>query len=129
MTYLAAKGAESYASVAERFKVGQASVSRWLRRLRETGSVAPKPMGGDRRSSPATDAAMALLDVMIRDDPSWTTTELSVEIDYALGLDMSRTTVGRMLHKLRFSHKRGVSRPPAAWRPDVVARRAAFAPR
>jgi len=125
-TYITAKGAESYESVAERFKVGVASVSRWLRLHRETGSVAPKPMGGDRRSAPIAEEATAMLDVMIRDDPTWTTSELSVELGHALGIELSRTTVGRMLYILGFSYKRGVSRPPAAWRPEVITRRETF---
>jgi putative transposase len=41
----------SYEATAELFGVGRASVSRLLRRDRETGDVLPKKRGGDRRRS------------------------------------------------------------------------------
>lgn len=40
---------ETYEATAEMFKVGRASVSRLLRRDRETGDVLPKKRGGDLR--------------------------------------------------------------------------------
>lgn len=39
----------SYEETAELFGVGRATVSRLLRRYRETGDVQPKPVGGNRR--------------------------------------------------------------------------------
>ena len=36
--------------VAERFGVSRASVSRWSQQQQREGHVAPKPLGGDRRS-------------------------------------------------------------------------------
>ena len=39
----------SYEATAEMFSVGRATVSRLLRRDRETGDVQPKPRGGDLR--------------------------------------------------------------------------------
>jgi transposase len=42
---------ETYEETAEMFKVGRASVSRLLRRDRETGDVLAKPRGGDLRRS------------------------------------------------------------------------------
>lgn len=41
--------ASTYEEAAELFDVGRATVSRVLRRYRETGDVYPKPRGGDRR--------------------------------------------------------------------------------
>ncbi|MEL6196165.1 MAG: helix-turn-helix domain-containing protein [Myxococcota bacterium] len=38
---------KTYASTAEMFGVGEATVSRLLRRYRETGDVKPKPTGGN----------------------------------------------------------------------------------
>lgn len=39
-------GSESFEEVAKRFKVGEASVSRWVQQFRKTWSVEPKPHGG-----------------------------------------------------------------------------------
>jgi transposase len=46
----------SYRELAERFGVGEASISRWLRLHRSSGSVKPRPMGGNHRA-PTIDAA------------------------------------------------------------------------
>jgi transposase len=39
-------GDETFSEVGERFKVGEASVSRWVQQFRKTWSVEPKPHGG-----------------------------------------------------------------------------------
>jgi transposase len=39
-------GDESFVEVGVRFKVGEASVSRWVQQFRKTGSVEAKPHGG-----------------------------------------------------------------------------------
>ena len=46
----AIEGGQSRRQTASLFGVGISTVIRWVRRLRETGSVAAKPMGGDHRS-------------------------------------------------------------------------------
>jgi transposase len=40
----------SLIELAQRFKVSLAFIRNFLRRYRETGDIAPKPQGGDRRS-------------------------------------------------------------------------------
>jgi transposase len=44
------RGDGSYATVAERFRVGEASVKRWVWQLRREGHIAPRPKGGGNRS-------------------------------------------------------------------------------
>ena len=46
----AVEGGVSRRQAAALFDVGISTVIHWVRRFRETGSVAAKPMGGDRRS-------------------------------------------------------------------------------
>ncbi len=43
-------GEGSYATIAARFSVGEASVKRWVWRYRSQGTVDPLPKGGGRRS-------------------------------------------------------------------------------
>jgi transposase len=43
-------GEGGYASLAKRFKVGEASVNRWIRRFREYGHVQPRRKGGGNTS-------------------------------------------------------------------------------
>jgi transposase len=51
--HVAAWGEErlSQAALAARFRVSTGTVSNWLKRMAETGSVAPKPPGGRARRS------------------------------------------------------------------------------
>jgi transposase len=39
----------SYRKAAARFGVSSSAAVKWVRRFRQTGSIAAKPMGGDRR--------------------------------------------------------------------------------
>ena len=41
-------GEGSFDELGKRFRVGEASVNRWVALKRETGGVAPRPMGGSR---------------------------------------------------------------------------------
>jgi transposase len=43
-------GEGSYATIAKRFAIGEASVKRWCWRYRSDGSVEPRPRGGGNRS-------------------------------------------------------------------------------
>lgn len=107
-------GEGSYTEIAERFGVGEASVSRWLRLARFTGGVEPKPAGGDRRSK-LGDEGRKLLASLVEDEPNWTTTELAQEVSETLGISVSRKAVGRALRKMGYTFKRGssVRQPPS----------------
>ena len=63
----AATAGESCRSVAERFGVAVSSVVKWSQRLRATGSVAPRKMGGYRK--PILDPHRAFIVVRIRRRP------------------------------------------------------------
>lgn len=43
-------GEGSYPEIAERFRVGEATVKRWVRLFRRTGAVRPRPKRGGNRS-------------------------------------------------------------------------------
>jgi transposase len=58
------------------FKVGEATLKRWRRRSRESGSLAPSPMGGDRRAGGRTAKAVSAAvdekpDRILREVCSW----------------------------------------------------------
>ena len=63
------RGEGSIPAVATRFAIGEASLGRWLRRKRETGSVerAPRSGGDPRRVTPAGEP---LLRAWLGEDPS-----------------------------------------------------------
>ena len=101
-------GEGTYVDIAERFLVGEASVSRWLGLHRRTGSVDAKPMGGNRRGELPADVQQTVL-ALVRDEPNWTTEELSEQIEEEFNLAVGRERVGRFLRKAGFSFKRGYS--------------------
>lgn len=54
-------GEGSYATIAARFSVGEASVKRWVWRYRSHGTVAPRPRGGGVHSQITVDELDAIL--------------------------------------------------------------------
>ena len=100
-------GEGTYKELAERFKVGEASVSRWLRRARE-GNLAPTsravPVPAKRK---LTQEALNLLEETLNDIPDSTQGELVRMLAEELGVQVSRPTVGRAIADLGYSRKRG----------------------
>ncbi len=103
--YKASEG--TFAELAERFDVGEASVNRWVSLERRTGSVAPRPAGGSRRPWAITPEALDYMLSLIADEPMWTTTELANELAEVLDIKGSRHTVGRALRSAGLTSKRG----------------------
>src|SRR5262245_60036166 len=66
-------GEGTYVEVASRFDVGRRPLQRWVKRMRDTGSLEPSPRGGGWRSPVDT----AVLEALIVRDPSLTTLELT----------------------------------------------------
>jgi len=107
--------------IAGRFSISLKTVSRWLRRRRLTGSIAPRPHGGGRR--PAVDGPDAeRLEDLRRRRPDATLDELSA----GLGLGCSRMAVFRALRRLRISRKRKGKHASERDTPRVRRRRRAF---
>lgn len=109
-TYL--QGEETYAEVAERFGVGEASVSRWLRLHRETGAVEPL---GHRGGAPRRIRAEQepLVEQLVLAHPDWTEAELSAALRAEHGIEASAVTVGRVVRRLGYGVKKRRSSPPS----------------
>lgn len=100
--YLANKASATYATAASIFGVSLASVSRWLRRKRETGGVALKPRGGNnpRRVD---------LDWLAKHAEAHPDATLKARVEAAVadgGLRVSLTAMSDALHALGWSHKK-----------------------
>lgn len=67
----------TYEDLAQRFSVGRASVSRYLRRQREEGSVAPKPATAAGREPRITDDQKDILISMVSEHSDATAAELA----------------------------------------------------
>jgi transposase len=99
------RGGVTYAEVAARFAVGKASVSRWLRRKRETGDVKPRPHGGGypRRISKEQEL---IVERLVQEHPDWSEEELAKVVREKLSLQVSAVTVGRVVRRLGYSVKK-----------------------
>ena len=109
----AVEGGLSRRQAAALFKLGISTVVHWVRRFRETGSVAAKPMGGDHRSLLTGERAWVL--ARLEEAPDLTIEELRDELK-ARGVIVGYGTVWRFFERedITFKKKRAGSRARAA---------------
>jgi transposase len=101
--FKAGEGTEE--EVAERFGVSLSFVRDLVRRMRETGNVAPKPHGGGRL--PALDKqGLKQLARAVAETPDATLEELLVKLRRQEKLRLSRTVLWRGLSALRLTRKK-----------------------
>jgi transposase len=96
----AVEGGASYRQAAGRYGVSASAALKWARHFRQTGSVAAKPMGGDRRSR--LKAERAWLSERLAAAPELTAADLHKEL-CARGIQVSYLTLRRFLRKERES--------------------------
>lgn len=109
----AVEGGASYRQAAGRYGVSASAAMKWVRHFRQTGSVAAKPMGGDRRSRLKAERAWLLQRIAAA--PALTAAELHKEL-CARGIQVSYPTLRRFLRKERIDVRQSVHagrrRPP-----------------
>jgi len=91
-----------------RFKVGEATVNRWVARKRQTGDVAPKPMGGSRGclvDAEGEELIRSMFEVM----PDLTLIEVCEGYSEERGLDISPQTMSSTVRRMGLRRKRGSS--------------------
>jgi transposase len=103
-----AEGGESYESVAARFRVGRATVDRWLRRHRETGSVAPLPHRSGNRAK-VDDRGLDLLRELVEAKPDATLAELATAYRERTTVKLALCMVHRALARLSITRKKRLS--------------------
>lgn len=102
------RGEGTYQEIADRFDIGVASVSRWLRRSRETGTPAPK-----RRTAfvpaliPAEQAPQIV--ALVEQFRDLTVDELANEWERRTGQRVSRSTMQRAVLRSGFRWKKNAS--------------------
>lgn len=94
---------ETTRSVAKRFGVAVSSVVKWSLRYRETGSVAPRQMGGYRRR--ILEPHRALIEVLIEQTPHLTLHRLKDELA-SRGIVVSHNAVWQFLRREGLSFKK-----------------------
>jgi transposase len=95
----------TYEEAARRFGVGEASVSRFMRRWREAGSLEPNPMGG-RRFGITDEESLALLRKLVEEKPDRLVVELKELFEEQSGKSTSESGIKRALKKLGFRRKK-----------------------
>jgi transposase len=105
----------TYEGIARLFGIGEASVSRYLRLYRETGSVARRPHGGGARPV-LSKFDFRRLQALVERHPDWTTFEFLDEMNTGRARVVSRSTIVRALAKLGFTRKKSLSSPRSATR-------------
>lgn len=98
-------------ATAERFSIGTASVQRWTRQFRETGSVAPKPHNGGPKPK-IRDEGADVLRALVLEQPTLTIAEYAAEWTTRTGISTSVSAMHRALTELGLRLKKGArSRP------------------
>ena len=95
---------ERRSRVAQRFRVGRASVYLWLKQRREESRDRPKTMGGGPQPV-IRDAAEAALKRLVESDNHLTLTHYRDKLADATGTRVHPWTVGRALRRLRLTRK------------------------
>ena len=110
------RGGISYRELARRFAVAEASVSRWLRRFRESGDVQPRAhRGGRKRLIGAKQEKQ--LEKLVLAHPDWTEDHYRDTLKKRYGIVASSVTVGRAIRRLGYSVKKRPSSLPSATDP------------
>lgn len=88
------RGNKTEFEVAEEYKVGEATVRRWKRLLRETGALAPLPHGGGNPAKIHGEGLVFVPD-LTRAQPDATGDELRVALAETAAVHASNAAVGR----------------------------------
>ncbi len=93
--------------VAALFAVGTASVKRWHARWKRSGSLRPTAVVRAGKRMKLSEEDEDYLEGWVLEDPSRTRDELAALLAKERGVEVSVATIGRALHRLGYSRKRG----------------------
>ena len=112
VVHAVADGASCRAA-AQRFGVAASTAIKWVQQWRHTGSVRPRPQGGDHRSQ-RLEAHAAEIVQLIEDAPDVTLAEIADQVRKRHGLVVAPSTVWRLLDRHGMSFKKNHTRQRAA---------------
>jgi transposase len=104
------EGKGTYEELAEVFRIGRATVNRWLRLARETGSLAPKPPPG--RAPKLDEKGRAVLRALVEEDSDATLAELAERVEQRVGVKLVASAIFKVLAKMQITHKKKTSTRP-----------------
>ena len=106
-------GEGTYAELAERFKIGSASLQRWVKLESETGSLEPRT-GNNGRPLSLTEEEQSILKMLLNNSPDSTDEELASALEMVLGKPIQRTMVNRYWHRWGYTRKKNRLWPPSS---------------
>lgn len=109
----AVEDGHSRRSVAKRFGIAPSTAIRWVDQWRRKGDVAPRPRGGDRRSSRLEAFADEILG-LIEETPDITLAEIAEHLETVHGVRTVQSTVWRLLDRHGLTFKKNCARKRAA---------------
>jgi transposase len=112
----ACQSGQSEKEVAARFALSLASVQRYKRLHRATGSLAQKPWPG--RAPKVKPQQHDALRALVAKKTDWTLVSLCDAWKEATGVQVARDVMGRTLSRLGITHKKRVASRPSATRPS-----------
>jgi transposase len=95
----------SQADVAALFRIGEASLRRWLREYRETGDLTPKPHAGGQSPRLSAEGAQLLRSIVERENDR-TLEEYCLLLEEAGGPHLARSTMYDPLERLEITRKK-----------------------
>jgi transposase len=96
----------------ERFGVAASTAVRWVGQWRRTGSVQPRPQGGDKRSQRIEAHADEIL-ALIDETPDMTLAEIAAHLEGSHGLRVAVSTVWRFFERRGITLKKNRARQRA----------------
>ncbi|MEZ5888763.1 MAG: IS630 family transposase [Paracoccaceae bacterium] len=121
----AVEGGMSCRAAAARFGVAPSTAIKWLQQWRGTGSVQPRPRGGDKRSHRVEAHAASIL-ALIGETPDITLAEIVAHLLEQHDLTVAPSTVWRLLDRHGLSFKKKTAHAAEQQRADVWRRRLAW---
>jgi len=95
----------SQRELAKRFKVSLSFIRDFLHRYRETGEIAARPQGGDRRSK-LKGQKEELLKIMLTEQSDIYLREIQAAIKENKGIEVSISSLSRTLNRLNLKRKK-----------------------
>jgi len=95
----------SRTQIIERFQLSRATIKRYLKQRRETGSVLPRPIPG---RPPRKKAALQIgVQELLEAHPEASQQEYCQRWEAAYGIPVSRASMSRAIHALGWTRKKG----------------------
>lgn len=116
----------SIRKLAKRFGVAKSFIETLLKRLRETGDILPKPHGGGPQ--PKLNAEqLKLVGALVEADNDATLDELRERLAAETSIEISRSTMGRILQTLGLTRKKNAARQRSQESPGATSPRRVLA--